>query len=61
MLASVSHKMFSLAKASPVYNDQYQRSSSRLPPRALLSLGPAMRGARPLKSSEAEGLGTLRF
>ena len=61
MLASVSHKMCSAAKASLVYNYQYQLSSYRLPPCALLSLGPVMRSAQLLKSTGAEGLGTLRF
>lgn len=60
MLASVSHKICSVAKVSLVYNYQYQLSSSRLPPRVLLSLGPVLRGAQPLKSTGTEGLGTLR-
>ena len=56
MLASVSRQMCTAAEVSLVYSDRHRRSSCRL-----LSVGPATRGAEPLESTDAEGLGTLRF
>lgn len=59
MLASVSHKKCSVAEVSLVY--KYWLPKYRLPPCALLSLGPVVWGAELLKPTGAEGLGTLHF